>query len=49
MRAQIEQQLTMERSNKELDSWLQDQRKRVGIVYVEKDLAPDKQGGADAK
>jgi hypothetical protein len=47
VRAQIEQQLTMERSNKELDSWLQDQRKRVGIVYVEKDLAPDKQGKQD--
>ncbi len=47
VRAQIEQQLTMERSNKELDSWLQEQRKTVGIVYVEKDLAPDKQGEAD--
>jgi hypothetical protein len=46
VRAQIEQQLTMERSNKELDSWLQDQRKRVGIVYVEKDLAADKEGEA---
>ena len=44
VRAQIEQQLTMERSNKEMDSWLQDQRKTVAIAYVEKDLAPDKQG-----
>ena len=47
VRAQIEQQLTMERSNQELDSWLQDQRKRVGLVYVEKDLAPDRQGEPD--
>lgn len=47
VRTQIEQQLTMERSNKELDSWLQDQRKRIGIVYVETDLAPDKQGEPD--
>lgn len=47
VRSQIEQQLTTERSTKELDAWLQDQRKRVGIVYVEKDLAPDKQGEPD--
>ncbi len=49
VRSQIEQQLTTERSNKELDSWLQDQRKRVGIVYVDKDLAPDEQGKAEKK
>lgn len=47
VRAQIEQQLTLERSNKELDSWLQEQRKRVAITYVEKDLAPDKQPEPD--
>ena len=38
MRAQIEQQLTIERADKELDAWLQDQRKRTKIVYAEKDL-----------
>jgi hypothetical protein len=38
MRAQIEQKLTAERADKELDLWLQDQRKRTKIEYLEKDL-----------
>jgi len=41
MRAQIEQQLTTERADRELDLWLQDQRKRTKIEYEEKDLAPE--------
>jgi parvulin-like peptidyl-prolyl isomerase len=38
MRAEIEQKLTTERADKELDAWLQDQRKRTKIEYAEKDL-----------
>jgi hypothetical protein len=38
MRAQIQQKLTNERADKELDLWLQDQRKRTKIEYLEKDL-----------
>jgi hypothetical protein len=38
MRAQIEQKLTAERADKELDLWLQDQRRRTKIEYLEKDL-----------
>jgi hypothetical protein len=38
MRAQIELKLTAERADKELDLWLQDQRKRTKIEYLEKDL-----------
>ncbi|MGA2711775.1 MAG: hypothetical protein ABSG41_01615 [Bryobacteraceae bacterium] len=38
MRAEIEQKLTIERADKELDTWLQDQRKRTKIEYAEKDL-----------
>lgn len=38
MRAAIEQKLTTERADKELDAWLQDQRKRTKIEYAEKDL-----------
>jgi hypothetical protein len=38
MRGQIEQKLTAERADKELDLWLQDQRKRTKIEYLEKDL-----------
>jgi hypothetical protein len=38
MRAQIEQKLTAERADKELDLWLQDQRRRTKIDYLEKDL-----------
>ena len=38
MRAQIEQKLTTERADKELDLWLQDQHKRTKIEYLEKDL-----------
>ncbi len=40
-RAEIEQTLTGERAGKELDLWLQDQRKRTRIEYAEKDLAED--------
>ena len=38
MRAEIEKKLTEERADKELDLWLQDQRKRTKIEYLEKDL-----------
>ncbi len=38
-RAAIEQTLTGERAGKELDLWLQDQRKRTRIEYELKDLA----------
>ncbi len=38
-RAGIEQKLTAERADRELDAWLQDQRKRTKIEYNEKDLA----------
>jgi hypothetical protein len=40
MRDDIEQKLTGERANKELDLWLADQRKRTKITYLEKDLEP---------
>jgi hypothetical protein len=49
MRARIEQNLTAERANAELDTWLQDQRKRTAIVYVEQDLAPEGQPPGDTK
>jgi hypothetical protein len=39
VRAQIEEKLTGERADKELDLWLQDQRKRTRIEYTDKDLA----------
>jgi hypothetical protein len=42
MRDDIEQKLTGERANKELDLWLADQRKRTKITYLEKDLEPAK-------
>lgn len=38
MRAAIEQKLTTERANRELDAWLQDQRKVTKIEYNDKDL-----------
>jgi hypothetical protein len=38
MRAEIQQKLTNERADKELDLWLTDQRKRTRIEYLEKDL-----------
>ena len=38
MRAQIEQLIANQRADKDLDNWLQDQRKRVPIEYVDKDL-----------
>jgi antitoxin component HigA of HigAB toxin-antitoxin module len=42
MRAGIEQNLTNARADKELDLWLQDQRKRTKIEYLEKDLEENK-------
>lgn len=41
MRAEIERKLTGERADKELDLWLQDQRKRTRIEYLEKELEPE--------
>jgi hypothetical protein len=38
LREEIEQKLTIERADKELDAWLQDQRKQTKIEYAEKDL-----------
>jgi hypothetical protein len=49
MHAQIEQQLTTERADRELDLWLQDQRKRTKIEYEEKDLAPQPTSGNSGK
>ena len=46
MRAEIEQKLTTERADKELDAWLQDQRKRTKIDYAVKDLAQNELGEA---
>jgi parvulin-like peptidyl-prolyl isomerase len=40
VRSAIEQKLTDERADAELDQWLKRQRERAGIVYLEKDLAP---------
>jgi hypothetical protein len=48
MRAGIEEKLTGERADKELDLWLQDQRKRTKIEFLEKDLET-KTGEADKK
>jgi hypothetical protein len=42
-RAEIEQRLTIERADKELDRWLEDQRKRTRIEYAEKELEPPKE------
>jgi hypothetical protein len=42
VRGQIEQKLTADRADKELDLWLQDQRKRTKIDYLEKDLEAQK-------
>jgi len=44
MRGEIQQKLTNARADKELDLWLQDQRKRTKIEYLEKDLEADKLG-----
>ena len=41
VRAEIEEKLTGERADKELDLWLQDQRRRTRIEYALKDLAED--------
>jgi hypothetical protein len=38
VRGAIEQKLTGERADRELDAWLQDQRKRTKVEYNEKDL-----------
>jgi len=40
VRSTIEQKLTDERADAELDQWLKRQRERTGIEYLEKDLAP---------
>ena len=40
VRSTIEQKLTDERADAELDRWLKEQRQRTGIEYLEKDLAP---------
>jgi hypothetical protein len=38
LRGQIEQKLSTERADKEMELWLQDQRKRTKIEFLEKDL-----------
>ena len=38
LHSQIEEQLTTEGADRELDAWLKDQRKRTKIEYVDKDL-----------
>lgn len=40
VRSAVEQKLTDERADAELDQWLKRQRQRTGIEYPEKDLAP---------
>jgi hypothetical protein len=40
VRSAVEQKLTNERADAELDRWLKGQRERTGIEYLEKDLAP---------
>jgi hypothetical protein len=40
VRSAIEQKLTDERADAELDQWLKGQRERTGIEYLEKGLAP---------
>ena len=40
MRPQIEQLLANQRADADLENWLKDQRNRVKIVYLEKDLMP---------
>lgn len=40
VRSTIEQKVTDERADAELDQWLKRQRERTGIDYLEKDLAP---------
>jgi antitoxin component HigA of HigAB toxin-antitoxin module len=42
MRDQIEQKLTAERADREMDLWLRDQRNRTRIEFLEKDLEPTK-------
>jgi hypothetical protein len=49
VRDQIEQKLTVERADKEMDLWLQDQRKRTKIEFLEKDLDTSKQDTGKAK
>jgi hypothetical protein len=39
MRAEIQQEIAKERADKELDTWLQDQRKRTKIEYPDPDLS----------
>jgi hypothetical protein len=40
LRGQIEDKLTGERADTDMESWLLEQRKRTKIQYLEKDLAP---------
>jgi hypothetical protein len=42
LRSQIEQKLTADRADRELDLWLQDQRKHTRIDYLEKELESPK-------
>jgi hypothetical protein len=39
-RAQLEQNLANEHADADLETWLREQRKRIRIEYMEKDLAP---------
>jgi hypothetical protein len=40
LRARIEQQITSDRADAEMNVWVRDQRKRTKIEYFEKELAP---------
>jgi hypothetical protein len=40
MRSGIQQEIAKERADKELDAWLEDQRRRTKIEYPDSDLAP---------
>jgi hypothetical protein len=40
VRPEIENKLSAERADTELETWLKDQRRRIDIEYLEKDLAP---------
>ncbi len=49
VRAAIEQKLTTERADRELDAWLQDQRMRTKIEYNEKELQGSPEKAESAK
>jgi hypothetical protein len=42
LRSRIEEQLTVEGADRELDTWLRDQRRSTKITWLEKDLEPAK-------